>query len=109
MGSSLWCRWGDSNPHGFPSDFEQALKLYEVSMISKEKAQLRCGIEEVRQECAWQQRAGITPALALRIAAAVPAPFIAMQAFMLAIPPLSITKPDVDAQREIDWLNQNQR
>lgn len=83
-------------------EIEQALKLHEAGMISEETAMLRCGIEEVEQERARRQREGITPALAFRIAADAPAPFIAMQAFMLAFPALEIKPEHVAAQREID-------
>lgn len=83
-------------------EIDQALKLHEAGMISEETAMLRCGIEEVEQERARRQREGITPALAFKIAAAAPAPFITMKAFQIAFPALNIQDSDIEAQREID-------
>lgn len=88
-----------------PQDIEAALKLEAAGKISEETAMQRCGVEDVQAERDTRAAEGITPALALVIASAAPAPFIAMRALMLAFPALGLTEQDVEAQKAIDLMN----
>lgn len=83
-------------------EIETALKLHEAGSISEETYLQRIGVEDVEAERDTRAREGITPALALRIAAAAPAPWIATRALQLGFPALNIRDEDVAAQRDLD-------
>lgn len=85
------------------AEVESALKLHATGVISEENFLQRVGVEDVDAERATRLAEGITPALALRIVDAAPAPWIATRALQLAFPALGILDEHVQAQRELDY------
>lgn len=85
-----------------PQEIDSALQLHERGLISQETAHAKMGIEDSKAELKRIETEGITPALAMRLAEAAPAPFIAMRALQIGFPALGIQDADVSAQRAID-------
>ena len=86
------------------AEVETALKLAGTGSISEETFLQRIGVEDVQAERDTRAAEGITPAIALRLCEAAPAPWIATRALQLAFPALGITDADVAAQRAIDLM-----
>lgn len=87
-----------------PAEVETALKLASTGSISEETFLQRIGVEDVQAERDTRAAEGITPAIALRLCEAAPAPWIATRALQLAFPALGITDAHVAAQRAIDLM-----
>ncbi|MFC3834782.1 MULTISPECIES: hypothetical protein [Deinococcus] len=87
-----------------PAEVETALKLHQTGSISEETFLQRVGVEDVQAERDTRASEGITPAIALRLCEAAPAPWIATRALQLAFPALGIADADVAAQKAIDLM-----